>query len=279
VEQEIEKAVKRAITTMRENIGEPLTVDDMARSAMFSKFHFTRIFQRVTGVSPGRFLSALRLQQAQRLLVSTSLNVADISQQVGYNSVGTFSTRFSRSVGMSPTTYRRRAGFTHRIASAADDGAPAPSQARVHGRIAAADDNEPRMVFAGLFEGCIPEGRPVRCAVLSQPGLFTLGNVPAGTWYLLAQSVPGSVNDPDGYRANINESVWVASHGPLVVRPDASVRVDLSFAPVQTMHPPVLMALLDVREFALDLVQQRAAAYTRHAAPAHAAYSPERHVA
>ena len=48
----IEKAILRAITTMRENLGEQLTVDDMARSAMFSKFHFTRIFQRVTGVSP-----------------------------------------------------------------------------------------------------------------------------------------------------------------------------------------------------------------------------------
>ena len=278
MEQEIETAVKRAITTMRENLGEPLTVDDMARSAMFSKFHFTRIFQRVTGVSPGRFLSALRLQQAQRLLVSTTLNVADISQQVGYNSVGTFSSRFSRSVGMSPTTYRRNAGFTHRIASKADE-APGATNARVHGRIAAGEDNEPRLVFAGLFEGPIPEGRPVRCAVLAQPGLFTLSNVPIGTWHLLAQSVPGSLNDPDGYRANINESVWVASHGPVVVRPDTSLRVDLSFTPLQTMHPPVLMALLDVRELALELVEQRDPAYARHSAPAHPVYSPERHVA
>src|SRR4051812_39576889 len=107
VEESIELAVKRAISTMRENLGEQLTVDDMARAAMFSKFHFTRIFQRATGVSPGRFLSALRLQQAKHLLKSTSLNVADISLLVGYNSVGTFSSRFSRSVGMPPTTYRR----------------------------------------------------------------------------------------------------------------------------------------------------------------------------
>ena len=96
-----EKAVLRAIETMHDRLGDPLTVDDMARAAMFSKFHFTRMFQRVTGVSPGRFLSALRLQRAKELLVSTPMNVADISVTVGYNSVGTFSSRFSRSVGMS----------------------------------------------------------------------------------------------------------------------------------------------------------------------------------
>src|SRR5688572_10909767 len=102
MEPRIESAVERAIITMRDHLGEPLTVDDLARSAMFSKFHFTRVFQQATGVSPARFLSALRLRDAQRLLVSTSLTVAEVSQRVGYGSVGTFSSRFSRSVGMSP---------------------------------------------------------------------------------------------------------------------------------------------------------------------------------
>src|SRR5436305_4511192 len=111
MEDVAEKAVLRAIGEMRERLGEELTIDDLARAALFSKFHFTRLFQRLTGVSPGRFLSALRLQRAKQLLVSTSMNVADISVYVGYNSVGTFSSRFSRSVGMSPTAYRRCAGY------------------------------------------------------------------------------------------------------------------------------------------------------------------------
>jgi AraC family transcriptional regulator len=58
------RAVERAVETMRDNLGERLTIDDLARSAMFSKFHFSRVFQRVTGVSPGRFLSAMRLDVA-----------------------------------------------------------------------------------------------------------------------------------------------------------------------------------------------------------------------
>lgn len=104
----VERAVGRAIENMRANLGERLTVDDLARSAMYSKFHFSRAFLRVTGVPPRRFLSSLRLQEAMRLLDSTSLTVAEISHRVGYASVGTFGSRFQSSVGVSPTTYRRR---------------------------------------------------------------------------------------------------------------------------------------------------------------------------
>ena len=64
MEDTCEVAVLRAIEEMQDRLGDQLTVDDLARAAMFSKFHFTRMFQRVTGVSPGRFLSALRLQQS-----------------------------------------------------------------------------------------------------------------------------------------------------------------------------------------------------------------------
>src|SRR5919198_4395024 len=112
----VKRAVERAIETMQENLGERLTIDDMARSALFSKFHFSRVFQRVTGVSPGRFLSAMRLEEAKRLLVSTSYTVSDISHRVGYKSVGTFSTRFRSSVGVSPSTYRQLGGTTLEIA-------------------------------------------------------------------------------------------------------------------------------------------------------------------
>jgi transcriptional regulator GlxA family with amidase domain len=102
------EAVARAVLVMYERISEPITVDDLARSALFSKFHFTRVFQRVTGMSPGRYLSAMRLAEAKKLLRSTDLKVIDITFAVGYSSVGTFSTRFASEVGLSPTEYRRR---------------------------------------------------------------------------------------------------------------------------------------------------------------------------
>jgi AraC family transcriptional regulator len=85
---------------------EPITIDDMARSAMYSRFHFSRVFREVTGVSPGQFLTTVRIQEAKRLLLTTPLTVKEITVRVGYSSVGTFSAKFKDVVGMSPTAYR-----------------------------------------------------------------------------------------------------------------------------------------------------------------------------
>lgn len=250
MDESAERAVRRAITTMRMNLGEQITVDDLARSAMFSKFHFSRVFQRATGVSPGRFLSALRLQRAKMLLVSTSLNVADISLCVGYNSVGTFSSRFSRSVGMSPTAYRRLAGFAPEIPVDNRFGAGQESPARVSGEVSGPEERS-GPVFIGLFADRIPEGRPVRCAVLDGPGRFCFDGVPAGAWYLLAQAV---TDTPRGIRPGPRAQapdVWVGTHGPLTIRPGVRREVGLRLNPARDLDPPVLLALLDAREWAL----------------------------
>src|SRR5947208_1146226 len=151
----VRRAVERAIDTMQKNLGERLTIDDMARSAMFSKFHFTRVFQRVTGVSPGRFLSAMRLEEAKRLLLSTQFTVADISHRVGYNSVGTFSSRFRNSVGVSPTTYRQLGGSP--LQPPADRPPMAETKGVVRGAIIAPPSSHPSLIFIGLFPGRILE--------------------------------------------------------------------------------------------------------------------------
>src|SRR5215471_4102534 len=100
-------AVERAITSIWEHYREPLSLTDIAKSAILSRFHFSRVFREATGVSPGRFLSAVRIYEAKRMLVSTSLSVTDISLAVGYNSLGSFTNRFTESVGTSPTRFRR----------------------------------------------------------------------------------------------------------------------------------------------------------------------------
>lgn len=242
----IERAVLRSIVTMRDNLGEALTVDDLARSAMFSKFHFTRIFQRVTGVTPGRFLSAMRLQRAKQLLITTDLNVAHISAHVGYNSVGTFSSRFSRSVGMSPAHYRRLAGHAQHIATEPGRPTTQASRSRISGH-AWTRDNIPVLIFVGLFPERVPEGRPTRCTVLDGSGEYQLDNVPPGTWYLLTQAVPA---DPD--YCDDPEATYVCTSGPIVVGRNSEIKTDLELKPVRALDPPVLLALLDVRKHALS---------------------------
>ncbi|MEU4216690.1 helix-turn-helix domain-containing protein [Actinoplanes sp. NPDC026623] len=71
----------------------------MARTARYSKFHFTRIFPRAPGSPPGRFLSAVRLRKAKQLLTSTSLTVTDISNMVGYTRRRHLQLRFAYSPG------------------------------------------------------------------------------------------------------------------------------------------------------------------------------------
>jgi AraC family transcriptional regulator len=247
----IEQAARRAITAMRESLGGPLTVDDLARAAMFSKFHFSRIFQRATGLSPGRFLSALRLQRAKQLLVSTSLNIIDISHEVGYNSVGTFSTRFTSAVGVSPTTYRRLGGYAPQIAVGSGPD-PAEPSATVTGAICAGDAPL-GFTFIGMFRQPIPQGRPVSCTVLRQPGPFTLEKVPPGSWYLLAHAVPVGYQEPAHQPYTDDERVFVLQHGPLEVRPDHVITLaDLRLRPMRALDPPVLLALLDVRSMAMS---------------------------
>ncbi|MDX6741615.1 AraC family transcriptional regulator [Actinocorallia sp. A-T 12471] len=236
MQSEIEMAVLRAIEAMQERLGDELKIDDMARAALFSKFHFSRVFQRVTGLSPGRFLSAMRLEEAKRLLSETPYPVTEISVRVGYSSVGTFSSRFKSSVGVSPTDYRRRLRFAPVPAKQ-----PALVGAGARASVSGTVESEPtdRPVFAGLFPGPIQQGGPVRCAVLDRPGPFVLRDVPLGSWYLMAQAETAT-----GVQ-------HIGSTGPLTVRPGTTtLRADVRLRPRHRFDPPVLLALQDLRALA-----------------------------
>jgi AraC-like DNA-binding protein len=233
------KAVERAIETMRSNLGDKLTIDDLARSAMFSKFHFSRVFLKVTGVSPGRFLSAMRLEEAKRLLLATSITVADIGHRVGYNSVGTFSSRFRSSVGVSPITYRQLGGIAPRIPvdqRRVFEGGTTTLRGHVHG----VPVDGLGGVFVGMFPSRVPEGTPARYTVLAGPGPYQLHDVPSGTWYLTAHAVASTPDD--------TEVRYVGSYGPFTTQADTAARlVDVQLRRTRSLDPPLLLALPDLR--------------------------------
>ena len=85
---------------------EPLGVDDLARAAGFSRAHFSREFRRTFGEAPHSYLLTRRLERAAALLRVTDRSVAEICFSVGLQSVGSFTTSFTRTYGMSPTAYR-----------------------------------------------------------------------------------------------------------------------------------------------------------------------------
>ncbi|HLG78582.1 MAG TPA: helix-turn-helix transcriptional regulator, partial [Ktedonobacteraceae bacterium] len=98
--------VERVIVVMRERLCEPLSLADMADIACVSPFYFCHLFRAVVGIPPGEFLVALRLDAAKRLLLTTNLSVTDVCFEVGYSGLGSFTTRFSQLIGISPRLLR-----------------------------------------------------------------------------------------------------------------------------------------------------------------------------
>ncbi|MEE3850262.1 helix-turn-helix transcriptional regulator [Gordonia sp. LSe1-13] len=85
---------------------EPLNVEALARGAHMSAGHLSREFRRVYGESPYSYLMTRRIERAKALLRRGDLTVTEICFAVGCSSLGTFSTRFTELVGMSPSAYR-----------------------------------------------------------------------------------------------------------------------------------------------------------------------------
>ncbi|MCW2968156.1 MAG: transcriptional regulator, AraC family [Solirubrobacteraceae bacterium] len=87
---------------------EPLDVPALATAAHLSAAHFSRQFRRTFGETPHQYLLTRRMERAAALLRSTDRPVSEICFDVGLRSVGSFTTSFGRTFGVSPTAYRAR---------------------------------------------------------------------------------------------------------------------------------------------------------------------------
>jgi AraC-like DNA-binding protein len=88
---------------------QPLDVEALARDANMSAGHLSRQFKEAFGESPYSYLMTRRIERAMALLRRGDRSVTEVCFEVGSSSLGTFSTRFTELVGMSPSEYRRRA--------------------------------------------------------------------------------------------------------------------------------------------------------------------------
>ncbi|MEA2449747.1 MAG: hypothetical protein QOG63_1679 [Thermoleophilaceae bacterium] len=86
---------------------EPLDVAAIARAAHSSPAHFSRSFKAAFGETPHQYLLTRRIERAKHLLSTTSMSVTDVSLDVGFLSLGSFSATFKRIVGVRPRDYRR----------------------------------------------------------------------------------------------------------------------------------------------------------------------------
>ena len=93
---------------LRESQEPSPTIEQLAREVGISPFHFIRQFEAVFGVTPHQFRMASRIELAKTLLARGEHSVTDVCMEVGFSSLGSFSTLFTRRTGETPSSYRRR---------------------------------------------------------------------------------------------------------------------------------------------------------------------------
>ena len=105
---ELLRHLRRARDHIDRHYRQQLDLDQVARVAGVSKFHFGRSFEATYGETPIRYLTRRRIERAQDLLRLANLTVTEVCMAVGFASLGSFSSRFTALVGESPLAYRDR---------------------------------------------------------------------------------------------------------------------------------------------------------------------------
>jgi transcriptional regulator GlxA family with amidase domain len=100
--------LRRVRDRMDREYAEPLNVEALARGVDMSAGHLSREFKRAYGESPYSYLMTRRIERAMALLRRGDMAVTDVCFEVGCQSLGTFSTRFTELVGMPPSVYKRQ---------------------------------------------------------------------------------------------------------------------------------------------------------------------------
>ena len=239
------RAVERVIRAMHDHLDEEFSLDDMAAVAIMSPFHLNRVFRQLTGVPPCRFLTALRLGAAKRFLLTSRLSVTDISLEVGYNSLGTFTRRFTDLVGLSPGRFRALADTgtkeaVGRLRRAADYSRTDASSRGLEGKVHAPSTFS-GPIFVGLFKTAIPQGRPVACALKTSPGEMRLPRVPDGRYYLVGVGLPWSLDQKD-YLLYDRALRGGAVGSPVRIEGDeVRGRTDIFLRAPEAIDPPILI--------------------------------------
>jgi AraC-like DNA-binding protein len=239
-------ATSRVIIAMHDRADGEFRLEEMAEIGIMSPFHFNRVFGKITGIPPCLFFRALRLEYAKRLLVTTATSVTEICWDLGYQSLGTFTRRFTELVGLPPRRMRVLAremipSFIGATVHAAGE-QPAPSDVSIQGTVSAPVTFR-GAIFVGLFGDPVPQRFPFACAVLAEPGPFALAAVPSGKYYLFAVGIPA---DSDTVGAVVMDSALRAGepdHPVDILVQNPPITAQLTLRDAKLEDPPILPAL------------------------------------
>jgi AraC family transcriptional regulator len=100
--------IRRAIEYINQNLERDLPLEEIAKVANMSKYHFAKSFRQVVGMPPHQYLVRMRVEKARKLLVESEMSVTEVANLVGYEDTGQFSGQFLKIVGTTPRRYRMK---------------------------------------------------------------------------------------------------------------------------------------------------------------------------
>ncbi len=241
--------IDEVIAYIHKNIYEPLPLSLLANYIGYSPYHFSRIFKERIGLPPLYYVSSLRLEKAKDLLLHTHLSIRDIALEIGQQSLGTFTTRFTERVGVSPSNFRNsRDEVNERLLALqklSDWRQSMPvlnPNATIEGTVYAHAPFQ-GVILIGLFAKPIPEGLPLYGTLLPSLDPFRFTDVKPGTYYLMATSVQWGMQAVDVLLTQ-STTLRTRSREPIVVTPYTKVPpLEVTLHVPRLDDPPILISL------------------------------------
>jgi len=103
----VDRRIRRSVELMHAQLDQDLSLKSLAAASHLSPFHFSRLFKKLTGVTPHNYLAAVRAARAQSLLATTDMSITEIGTRVGYLSASHFTKAFRFSTGTTPREFRK----------------------------------------------------------------------------------------------------------------------------------------------------------------------------
>ncbi len=107
VKEEISKRIHKAVDYIGDTYNTDITLDELAKVSTMSKFHFTRSFKQVTGLSPYQYIAKKRVENSKMFLKNSHFSIAEIAYEVGFSNPAAFTKFFTKTEGMSPSLFRK----------------------------------------------------------------------------------------------------------------------------------------------------------------------------
>ncbi|MDF2649504.1 MAG: transcriptional regulator [Paenibacillus sp.] len=241
--------IDEIIAYINKHIYDPLPLAHLAAHVSYSPYHFARIFKERIGLPPLYYVSSVRLQKAKDLLLRSNLSVRDIGLEIGQQSLGTFTTRFTERVGVSPSDFRNSTmqadehfRTLQKLKEWHSDNSPSTQYITIKGTIHTEIPFE-GVILIGLFAKPIPEGLPLYgTLVSSSSGNFSFTDVKPGTYYLMATSVSWGMQAIDFLLPHT--TLRTRSKEPIIVEPFSYIpHMQVMLHLPHPDDPPILISL------------------------------------